>query len=96
MHTAFAVPLGRVWRAPLAGTDREPAFAACEVATLLSLGRALRNGTVWIEHRFAFRGREQLFIPADRWQQTRGRLIFTALTCGSESLDLQRAWSITH
>jgi TnpA family transposase len=71
LPATFAVPLGRVWRAPLAGADRERAFAACEVATLLSLRRALRNGTVWIEHSFAFRSREQLFIPAHRWQQTR-------------------------
>ena len=38
---------------------------------LLALRRALRNGTVWIEHSFAFRSRERLFIPAERWQQTR-------------------------
>ena len=67
----FAVPLGGVWRTTLAGSDRERVFAACEVATLLSLRRALRNGTIWIEHSFAFRSRESLFIPVDRWQQTR-------------------------
>jgi hypothetical protein len=58
LPASFAVPLGRVWRAPFAGSDRERAFAACEVATLLSLRRALRNGTVWIEHSCAFRSRE--------------------------------------
>jgi TnpA family transposase len=71
LPTAFDVPFGRVWRATLAGADRQRAFLACEVATLLALRRALRNGTVWIEHSFAFRSRERLFIPAERWQQTR-------------------------
>jgi hypothetical protein len=36
---------------------------------LLALRRALRNGTVWIDHSLAFRSRERLFIPAERWQK---------------------------
>jgi hypothetical protein len=65
------VDFGRVWRALLSGADREQAFRAFEVATLLALRRALRNGTVWIDHRLAFRSREWLFIPADRWEKER-------------------------
>jgi hypothetical protein len=34
---------------------------------LLALRRALRNGTVWIDHSLAFRSRERLFIPAETW-----------------------------
>ena len=60
--------LGSVWREALAGSDREHAFCAFEVATLLGLRRALRNGTVWIDHSLAFRSREKLFIPAAQWQ----------------------------
>jgi hypothetical protein len=45
------------WQAT--GQDRERAFRAFEVATLPSLRRALRNGTVWIDHRSAFRSRER-------------------------------------
>jgi hypothetical protein len=41
------------------------------VATLLGLRRALRNGTVWIDHSLAFRSREKLFIPAAQWQAHR-------------------------
>jgi TnpA family transposase len=44
---------------------------ACEVATLLALRRALRNGTVWIEHSLTFRSRERLFLPAEQWQSRR-------------------------
>jgi hypothetical protein len=39
-----------------------------EVTTLLALRRAVRNGSVWIEHSLSFRGRERLFLPEERWQ----------------------------
>jgi TnpA family transposase len=71
LPATFAVPLGSVWRTVLAGKDRERAFATCEVATLLNLRRALRNGTAWIEHSLAFRSREKLFIPQERWRKAR-------------------------
>ena len=63
--------LGRVWRKSLQDEDREQAFAAAEVGTLLNLRRALRNGSVWIDHSLSFRSRETLFIPTAQWQQTR-------------------------
>ena len=50
LPVSLDLPVGRVWRAALESPDRERAFAALEVATLLNLRRALRNGTVWIEH----------------------------------------------
>jgi TnpA family transposase len=59
--------LGSVWRDAFTGFDRERAFRALEVSTLLGLRRALRNGSVWIEHSLGFRSREQLFIPEKRW-----------------------------
>ena len=65
------VSLGRVWQAALASPDRERALCAFEVATQLGLRRALRNGTVWIDHSLAFRSREQLLIPAARWHAHR-------------------------
>jgi TnpA family transposase len=63
--------LGSVWREALAGPDRARAFCSLEVGTLLGLRRALRNGTVWIDHSLAFRSREKLFIPAAQWQTHR-------------------------
>jgi TnpA family transposase len=71
LPTTPEIDLDRVWRALLAGADREQAFRAFEVATLLALRRALRNGTVWIDHSLAFRSRERLFIPAERWAKER-------------------------
>lgn len=60
--------LGPAWHEVIADADRERAFKALEVATLFALRRALRNGSVWIEHSLSFRGREQLFLPDDRWE----------------------------
>ena len=60
--------LGRVWHTSLAAEDRGRAFVAAEVGTLLNLRRALRNGTVWIDHSLAFRSRETLFIAPAQWQ----------------------------
>jgi TnpA family transposase len=68
---ATQIFLGRVWQEALTSADRERAFCAFEVATLLALRRALRNGTVWIDHSLAFRSRERLFIPPDRWAAQR-------------------------
>ncbi|MDM0071484.1 Tn3 family transposase [Variovorax sp. J31P207] len=63
-----ALRLGAAWRASIADPDRERAFRALEVATLLALRRAVRNGSVWIEHSLSFRGRERLFLSEERWQ----------------------------
>ena len=60
--------LGPAWREVIADADRERAFRALEVATLFALRRAMRNGSVWIEHSLSFRGRERLFLPDDRWK----------------------------
>ncbi len=79
----FAPQLGRVWQRALAGEDRERAFAAAEVATLLNVRRALRNGTVWIEHSRAFRSRERLFIATESWRSQR-RAHYRRLTLPQE------------
>jgi TnpA family transposase len=60
--------LGRVWSAEISDVDRERAFRALEVATLFAWRRAVRNGSVWLEHSLSFRGRDRLFLPPERWQ----------------------------
>jgi hypothetical protein len=71
LPTGAVVSLGSAWQEALASPDRERAFCVFEVATVLALRRALRNGTVWIGHSLAFRSRERLFIPAERWHAHR-------------------------
>lgn len=64
-----APPLGRVWLEAIEGADRDRAMRALEVATLFSLRRAIRNGSVWVEHSLLFRGRARLFFTPKRWKE---------------------------
>ena len=59
--------LGRVWSAAIKGEDRDKAMRAMEVATLFSLRRAVRNGSVWVDHSLVFPGRARLFFTPERW-----------------------------
>ena len=60
-----AIRLGRVWRDAIDGYDRYKALLAFEWATLFALRVALRNGSVYINHSFAFRSQATLLIPPD-------------------------------
>jgi len=62
-----AAKLGRVWSAAITGPDRNKAMRALEVATLFGLRRAVRNGSVWVDHSQVFRGRARLFFTPERW-----------------------------
>jgi TnpA family transposase len=66
-----AIDMGRVWADLLKGDDRALAMQALEVATLLGLRRALKNGSVYIAHSFAFRDRESMLIDAKEWSERR-------------------------
>jgi TnpA family transposase len=81
-----AARLGPAWRQAIADTDRERALRALEVATLFALRRALRNGSVWIEHSLSFRGRERLFIPDERWK-TEARRHYARLQLPAKASD---------
>jgi len=67
----ISLEFGSIWDAAVKDDNRERAVKALEVAILSGLHRALRNGSVWIEHSLAFRGRERLFIPEKRWGNER-------------------------
>ena len=69
--TDLSLECGAVWQAMVNDANRERAFWALEVATLWGLHRAIRNGSVWIEHSLAFRGQDRLFIFEQRWAKER-------------------------
>lgn len=62
-----AIDLGSVWKNSLDGDNRERVFQAFEIATLLGLRRALKNGLVFIAHSFSYRARESMLIPKEEW-----------------------------
>lgn len=61
------IDLGRRWREAIYSSDPRKALAAFEWATLFKLRMALRNGSVYLSHSFAFRGHAALLIPRDEW-----------------------------
>lgn len=89
-HQSTTLPPGcarslrRIRQSELPDAHRERAFAACEVASRLNLRRALRNGTVGIEHSITLRSRERLSLPVSRWQSRR-RTHYRTLTLATSA-----------
>lgn len=65
------IRLGRAWQPALEGQDRKRALAAFEWGTLFALRVALRNGSVFLDHSFAFRSQAAMLISNDDWQARR-------------------------
>ncbi|MDT4798403.1 Tn3 family transposase ISBusp1 [compost metagenome] len=65
------VRLGRAWQPALEGQDRQRALAAFEWGTLFALGVALRNGSVFLDHSFAFRSQAAKQVSNEDWQARR-------------------------
>ena len=65
------IRLGRAWREAIDGYDRHKALSAFEWATLFALRVALRNGSVFVDHSFAFRSQARMLIPHDDWSAKR-------------------------
>ncbi|CAG9184814.1 Tn3 family transposase ISBusp1 [Cupriavidus laharis] len=65
------VRLGRAWQPALEGLDRKRALAAFEWGTLFALRVAMRNGSVFLDHSFAFRSQAALLISKEDWQARR-------------------------
>lgn len=71
LPTDVQIDFGRRWKDALSSADRNEALAAFEWATLLKLRMALRNGSVFLAHSFAFRGHASLLIPQATWRAHR-------------------------
>ncbi len=65
------VLLGRAWQRIVESEDRVQALLAFEWATLSALRVALRNGSVYVTHSFAFRSQATLLIPDETWKTQR-------------------------
>jgi len=68
---AIPVHLGKVWDDLLSDPDRQRALQAFEVATLLALRRALKNGSMYVAHSFSFRSRESMLISPEEWSKSK-------------------------
>ena len=69
------IPVHKVWRDLVDNPDREQAFRALEASVLLGLRRNLRRGSVWVDHTFSFRERDEMLIPPEEWERERERYL---------------------
>jgi TnpA family transposase len=53
--------------------DRRHALGAFEAATLYTLRRSLKNGSIYVEYSFAYRSRESMLMPREEWEKNKGK-----------------------
>ncbi|WP_213956962.1 hypothetical protein [Variovorax sp. dw_954] len=59
------------WSDLVADPDRHRAFRAYEACTMTAMRKALRRGSVWLDHTATFRDRDRTLIPAADWKLDR-------------------------
>ncbi|MBT2303890.1 Tn3 family transposase [Variovorax paradoxus] len=63
------------WRDLVADPDRQRAFRAYEACTMTAMRKALRGGSVWLDHTASFRDRDRTLIPAADWKLHRDHYV---------------------
>jgi len=72
-----AFPVDRPWRELVNDPDRGRALKALEACAMVGLRKALRRGSVWIDHSLSYRERDRMLIPPADWEASRGRHLCT-------------------
>lgn len=70
-----AYPVSKPWRELVNDPDRERALKALEASAMVGLRRSLRRGSVWIDHSFSYRERDQMLIAPRDWSLQRERYL---------------------
>lgn len=68
-------PFGATWQSLIEQEDRAAALGCYRAATVLALKRALRNGSISVDHSIAYRQREERLIPRALWERERARVV---------------------
>jgi TnpA family transposase len=71
LPATHAAAVEKTWRELVDGPDRTRALKALEASTLLGLRKNLRRGSIWIDHSYSYRERDQLLIPKADWSDVR-------------------------
>ena len=61
------------WEPILVGKDRRRALRGFEAAVLEEIRQGLKNSSLWVRHSRAYRRREELLIPPERWEAERNQ-----------------------
>ena len=75
LPAAAPQPFGPSWQSLIDQPDRVAALGCFRAATVTALKRALRNGSVTVDHSFSHCAAEDKLIPAPLWQRSRARFI---------------------
>lgn len=65
----------KVWHDLINGEDRKRALGALQASTAMAIHKGLRGGSIWIDHSWKHRNREDFLIPQDEWERDRKKLI---------------------
>lgn len=68
-------PFGPSWQDLIDQPDRVAALGCFRAATVMALKRAVRNGSVSVDHSLSHRAPEDKLIPLKLWQRDHGRFI---------------------
>jgi hypothetical protein len=73
LPAATPQPFGPSWQSLVDQPDRAAALGCFRAATVMALKRALRNGSITVDHSFSHRVAEEKLIPLPLWQRSRAR-----------------------
>jgi TnpA family transposase len=73
LPAATPQPFGPSWQSLIDQPDRVAALGCFRAATVMALKRALRNGSITVDHSFSHRAAEEKLIPFPLWQRSRAR-----------------------
>lgn len=65
----------KVWHDLANGTDRKRALGALQASVALSIHKGLRGASLWVDHSWKHRNREDFLIPQDEWERDRRKFI---------------------
>ncbi|WP_404303340.1 Tn3 family transposase [Alicycliphilus denitrificans] len=63
------------WRELIDGLDRARALGALQASAALAIHQGLRGGSLWVDHSWKHKNREEFLIPMDVWERDRKQLI---------------------
>jgi hypothetical protein len=63
--------VGSAWSDLVGDADRTRTLRAFEASTMMAMRKALRRGSVWLDHSLSFRDRDSLLIPTGEWERNR-------------------------
>jgi TnpA family transposase len=75
LPAATPQPFGPSWQSLIDQPDRVAALGCFRAATVMTLKRGLRNGSITADHSSSHRAAEDKLIPLPLWQRSRARFI---------------------